>query len=90
MPLNIKNFAVESLAADVAALAGETKTEAIRKSLELRKRALEHERSASEQRGGLLAALVHEIWPVVPADQLGKRFTHSEEDDIFGYDADGA
>jgi antitoxin VapB len=33
MPLNIKNAEVESLAAEISRLTGETKTEAIRKAL---------------------------------------------------------
>ena len=40
MPLNIKNSEVERLAAEVARLTGESKTEAIRRALDERRRRL--------------------------------------------------
>lgn len=88
MALNIKNKAVESLATEVAAMTGETKTEAIRVALEERKRLLERRRTPA---GGqdLASFLEHEIWPIVPHDQRGKRLSRNEEDDILGYGASG-
>jgi antitoxin VapB len=43
MALNIKNPHVESLAAEVARLTGESKTEAIRRALEIRRAELARE-----------------------------------------------
>ncbi|HYD05907.1 MAG TPA: type II toxin-antitoxin system VapB family antitoxin, partial [Reyranella sp.] len=56
MALNIKNLAVERLAADVARLTGESKTEAIRRALEERKRRLKGSPS-SGRRARVLALL---------------------------------
>jgi len=45
MALTIRNQEVERLAEEVARLAGETKTEAVRKALEMRLRELQRKRS---------------------------------------------
>ena len=45
MALTIRNKEVERLAEEVARLAGETKTEAVRKALEMRLRELQRKRS---------------------------------------------
>jgi antitoxin VapB len=89
MALNIKNAAVERLASDVAALTGETKTEAIRKSLEERKLRLSQAPAAAKPRGDLRAFLEREIWPLVPQAERGKRLTREEADEMLGYGPDG-
>lgn len=70
MALNIKNLHVEQLATEVAALAGETKTQAIGRALEERKQRL----TAAGATGGgaerLLRFLEREIWADLPAEQL--------------------
>ncbi|MFP4430672.1 MAG: type II toxin-antitoxin system VapB family antitoxin [Spirochaetaceae bacterium] len=89
MALNIKNDAVERLAAEVAGLSGETKTEAVRRALEERKARLAY-RIADDNRGGrLLRYLENEVWPMVPPDELGRRLTRVEEDEILGYGEEG-
>ncbi len=88
MAINIKSKAVEQLATEVAAMTGETKTEAVRVALEERKRLLERRRILVPGRD-FAAFLMHEVWPVVPRDQRGKRLSRSEEDDILGYGPDG-
>ena len=88
MALKIKHALVERLAYEVARLTGETKTEAIRKSLEERKRRL-NAPSIAERRKRVLRFLEHDIWPTIPKDQLGRRLTRKEEDDIVGYRPDG-
>jgi len=90
MALNIKNDEVERLAADVARITGETKTEAIRRALAERRDRLRYRIAAgdSSQRG--LRFLEREVWPQVPADQLGRRLTRDEEDEILGYGPSGA
>ncbi len=90
MSLNIKNAAVERLAAEVAALAGETKTEAIRRALLERKRQLAQTEATAAPVLAFQAFLEREIWPIIPADQVGRRLTRSEEDEILGYDEHGA
>lgn len=88
MPLNIKNRVVERLAAEVAALTGESKTEAIRKALEERRSRLNLPTAAPGGRN-LLGFLKREIWPHVPVEVRGKRLTRAEEDAILGYGPDG-
>jgi antitoxin VapB len=70
MALNIKNDEVERLAADVARITGETKTEAIRRALVERRDRLRYRipAGARQQRG--LRFLQREVWPQIPADQL--------------------
>lgn len=87
MALNIKNDAVERLAAEVARLTGETKTEAIRKALQERRRQLKQPHA--NQRQHVIAFLERKIWPTIPKKQLGKRLTRAEEDQILGYGPEG-
>jgi antitoxin VapB len=84
MALNLKNAAVERLAAEVARLAGESKTEAIRKALEERRTRLVGATPA-ERRVKVLRFLRSKVWAAMPKDQLGRRLTRAEEDEILGY-----
>ena len=84
MPLNIKNAAVERLAAEVARLTGESKTEAIRRALDERRRRL-NGLSAEQRRRRVLRFLEKKVWPTLPAGERGRRLTRAEEDDILGY-----
>jgi antitoxin VapB len=88
MALNLKNAEVERLAAEVARLTGESKTEAIRKALEERRRRLTAVVPA-ERRTRLLRLLRERIWPSIPKKQRGRRLTQAEEDAILGYGRDG-
>jgi antitoxin VapB len=88
MALNLKNVEVERLAADIARLTGESKTEAIRKALEERKRRLKAV-SNPERRARVLRFLEKKVWPTVPAGELGRRLTRAEEDEILGFGPDG-
>jgi len=84
MALNIKNVNVERLAAEVARLTGETKTEAIRRALDERRRRLK-DPSAEQRRGRVLRFLEKKVWATLPAGERGRRLTRAEEDDILGY-----
>lgn len=87
MALNIKNSDVEALATEVGRLAGETKTEAIRRALEERKARLLT--AASVGRGERLRHfLEHEVWPTLPTRRR-RRMTRAEEDAILGFGPDG-
>ena len=88
MALNLKNGDVERLAAEVARLTGETKTEAIRKALEERRRRLKAVAPA-ERRARVIRLLRERIWPTIPRKELGRRLTQAEEDAILGYGKDG-
>jgi len=88
MPLNIKNAAVERLAAEVAGLTGESKTEAIRRALDERCRRLKG-KSADQRRARILKFLEKKVWPTLHGGDRGRRLTRAEEDDILGYGPDG-
>jgi antitoxin VapB len=88
MALNIKNAAVERLADEVSRLTGETKTEAIRKALDERRRRLKGP-SAAERRRRVVRLLEREVWPTIPKKFLGRRPTGAEEDAILGYGPEG-
>jgi antitoxin VapB len=88
--LNIKNQEVEHLVAEVARLAGETKTEAVRQALIERRHRLTHRLGPLGRRDRALRFLEHEVWPIVPDAERGRRLTRAEEDAILGYGAEGA
>lgn len=88
MALNIKNPEVERLVADVAALTGESKTEAIRKALEERKSRLSLN-VVKNRREHLWRFLEEEIWVDLPGDVRGKGISQEEQDEILGYGPDG-
>ena len=89
MALNIKNAEVESLVDEVADLAGESKTEAVRQALMERRERLRL-RQKGDRGESFLLYLQHEVWPQArQAGELGRRLTREEEDDILGYGRDG-
>ena len=88
MALNLKNAQVERLAAEVAKLTGESKTEAIRRALEERRRRLKRP-SVAERRARVLRFLQSKVWPSIPRKALGRRLTRTEEDAILGYGPEG-
>lgn len=89
MALNIKNTRVERLAAEVADLARESKTEAIGRALEERKARLSSRVVRRDRRSEFLAFLRREVWPTVPRKQHGRRLSKKEEDAILGYGPEG-
>lgn len=88
MALNIKNAEVERLATEVSDLTGESKTEAIRKALVERRERLEL-LGGVDRTEELMQWLREEVWPQIPADQLGRPLTPQEEAEILGYGPDG-
>jgi antitoxin VapB len=89
MALNLKNAEVERLAAEVARLTGESKTEAIRRALEERRQRLKGP-STARRRARVLEFLRTNVWPSIPKAQRGRRLTPEEEDAILGYGPEGA
>jgi len=88
MALNLKNIEVERLAAEVARLTGESKTEAIRRALEERRQRLRRQ-SSSDRRERVLQFLKKKVWPTLPKAQIGRRLSRAEEDEILGYGPEG-
>ncbi len=89
MALNIKNPEVERLATEVARLAGETKTEAVRRALGERLERLAYRVVRRDRRAELDRFLVREVWGDVPDAERGRRLTREEEDAILGYGPEG-
>ena len=90
MAVNIKNERVERLLNEVAALAGETKSEAIRRALEERRDRLARSSAQLRPADRLRRLLEREIWPAIPAGVRGTRLSKAEEEQIHGYGPDGA
>ena len=89
MALNIKNAEVERLATEVAQLARETKTEAIRKALEERKARLKPHPTPEEKYRRTMEYLQREVWPSIPPEVRGKAITKEEEEEILGIGPNG-
>ena len=85
MALTIRNKEVERLAEEVARLAGETKTEAVRKALEMRLRELQRKQGF----GRVIRFLEAEVWRQIPPELLGKGISKEEEEEILGYGKEG-
>jgi antitoxin VapB len=89
MPLNIKNADVEALVAEIAAMTGETKTEAVRRALAERRDKLVFQVGGQGRGERLRRFLTQEVWPTVPPEELGRRMTREEEDALLGYGPQG-
>jgi antitoxin VapB len=93
MALNIKNAQVERLAAEVARITGETKTEAVRRALQDRKNRLVlatrkkvtlKSSKIQDRVSSIKEYLEREVWPNIPNDILGKKMTKREREEILG------
>ena len=67
MALNIKNPHVEELAAEIAEITGESKTEAIRRALEERRQRLAFQVVREDRAEDLRSFLEREVWSVIRA-----------------------
>lgn len=89
MGLNIKNANVERLAGEVAGLAHETKTEAIRRALLERRARLQARAGKAGARKNLREYMGRNVWPLIPPAELGRVRTREEEDRILRYGQEG-
>ena len=89
MPLNIKSAEVERLVAEVARLAGESKTEAVRRALLERRAHIASQVGVGDRRDRLMRFLESEVWPSIPRGVLGRRLSKKREEAILGYGPDG-
>jgi antitoxin VapB len=89
MGLNIKNPQVERLAEEVARLAGESKTEAIRQALIDRLARLKYRLKPQNRSARLHAFLEREVWSRMPKDQIGRAPSKKERERILGYGKGG-
>jgi antitoxin VapB len=89
MALNIKDAETERLAAEVAALTGESKTRAVRVALEERRSRLARRRARADRRVRLQRFLEDELWPQLPAGVGGTQLDKAERERILGYGPEG-
>ena len=89
MALNIKDPETEHLATEVALLAHENKTEAIRTALRERAERLEKQAQRVRHAERVMQFLNNEAWPQIPVDQLGASPSKAEREDILGYGPEG-
>ena len=80
---------IEKLASEVAHLAGETPAEAVRRALEERRSRLVRRPRAGDRAERLRRFLEAEVWPLVPAEERGRRLSREEEDVLLGFGEDG-
>ncbi len=89
MPLNIKDPETERLAAEIAALTGESKTGAIRRALAERKQRLLLAHSGRGRGDRMVDLLEKRLWPSLPAGVRGSSMTKDAEEAILGFGPDG-
>lgn len=89
MALNIKDPEAEQLAAEVAALASETKTRAVKVALQQRKERLALRARPVRGKEALRRFLTEEAWPQVSDDVAANPLTREEREQILGYDPSG-
>ena len=89
MALNIKNREVEDLVTEVAKLAGESKTEAVRRALLDRRGRLRLRLGHPRGPDHFDEYLEKELWPRLPPGVLGTRLTKEEEEEILGIGPEG-
>lgn len=89
MALNIKDRETERLAADVAAMTGESKTRAVRVALQERKARLAVRVVGRDRIADLLRFLEEEVWPQIPRGVLGRKMSKRERERILGYGGAG-
>jgi antitoxin VapB len=86
MPLNIKDPETERLASEVATLAGESKTGAIRQALKERKARLLLARGGRGRGDRMLEFLEREVWPKLPPGERGRPISREERTTFLGTD----
>lgn len=89
MALNIKNPEAERLAAEVAALAGETKTRAVKVALQQRKERLALRARPVRGQEALRRFLTEEAWPQLSDEVAADPVTRKEREQILGYGPSG-
>ena len=89
MALNIKDPETEQLAREVAALAGESKTAAVREALRERKQRLLRARGGVGPGTRMVQWAEQHFYPKVPPGVLGTTISKEEEEEILGFGPDG-
>jgi len=88
--LTIENPEIEQLATEVATMAGESATEAIRRALVERKDRLIFRGETPDARLKRWNRFLEtRVWPQIKPEYLGKAISKEEQDEILGYGPDG-
>ena len=85
MGLNIKDPDTERLAAEVAALAGESKTRAVKVALQERKARLAARGRVHDRHAHFVRFLEAEVWPHIPRKILGRKTTKRDRERRLGF-----
>jgi antitoxin VapB len=89
MALNIKDKEAERLAAEIAAITGESKTRAVKIALRERKDRLGLRVARRDHVRELVSFLEEEVWPQIPRAALDRKVTRREREAILGYGPHG-
>jgi antitoxin VapB len=89
MALHIEDPGIEDLAAEVAALANETISQAVRSALQERKERLHAQRRRVPRTERIDRFLNDEAWPQVPDSVLGRPISKAEREAMLGYGTEG-
>ncbi len=89
MALSIKDDEAERLAGEVARLAGESKTRAVKVALRERRERLALAQPPRDRRTELRRFLEQEVWSQVPRSELGRPLSRGEREAILGYGPEG-
>lgn len=89
MALNIKDPETERLAGEVAALAGESKTGAIRQALSERKQRLLLAQGGRRPGDRMVDLLERRVWPRLPEGVRGSLLSKEQEEAILGFGQEG-
>ena len=90
MALNIKDPESERLACEAAALAGESKTGAVRQALRERKQRLLLAQGGLGRGDRMVALLERRFWPRLPGGVRVSTIDKEAEERILGFGAEGA
>lgn len=90
MALNIKDPETERLAAEVAAMTGESKTAAVRRALAERKQRLAVAQAGVAPGDRMVQILERTLWPRLPDGVRGVVLTKAEREAILGFGPEGA
>jgi antitoxin VapB len=85
MALKINDDETERLAGEVAALAGESKTEAVRQALRERQQRLLLARGGLSRGERIVELLERRFWPHLPAGVRGSTISKEAEEKILGF-----
>jgi antitoxin VapB len=89
MALNIKDEEAVRLAGEVARLAGESKTRAVKVALDERRERLTLARGHRDRGAELRSFLEQEVWTQVPREALDRPLSRAAREAILGYGPEG-